>query len=404
MVKIVYPEGNIEQFQYDENSNQSGYINGNFYRTAYTYNRHNQLVEVADQVYGVTAIYGYDRLGNMTMMKNGLGHVTKYDYDELGRLLLEEDPQGNKKTFRYDTVGNRIYSKDPNGTESVYEYYPNNLVKKITLTNGEATKVLTYEYDEAGIRTKVQDDGVVTEYNTYDTGYLPDPFGRIHKETRRFEGKTYTVEYQYDLMGRRTGIRYPTGRWVNYQYNQVGELTKVPGYIDTAPEYDQGGLLVGVTAANGVKNTYTYDENTRLAGLNYQNQIGILKEYTFTYDGANNIKTKNNDIFGYDSMNQLIYTQLQGYFEVDAREEKQQVGLAREDYFGQEPLAAVVDETEIIEVDYAAGSIGVDLLSVFPVTRVELTPQAPVNRVGAESLRLYGSMDGFGYLRYPTGL
>lgn len=398
LVKIVYPEGNIEQFEYDENSNQSGYINGNFYRTAYTYNRHNQLVEVADQVYGVTAIYGYDRLGNMTMMKNGLGHVTKYDYDELGRLLLEEDPQGNKKTFRYDAVGNRIYSKDPNGTESVYEYYPNNLVKKITLTNGEATKVLAYEYDEAGVRTKVQDDGVVTEYNTYDTGYLPDPFGRIHKETRRFEGKTYTVEYQYDLMGRRTGIRYPTGRWVNYQYNQVGELTKVPGYIDTAPEYDQGGLLVGLTAANGVKNTCAYDENTRLAGLNYQNQTGILKEYTFTYDGANNIKTKNNDIFGYDSMNQLIYAQLQGYFEVDAREEKQQVGLAREDYFGQEPLAAVVDETEIIELDYAAGSIGVDLLSVFPVTRVELTPQAPVNRVQAESLRLYGSMDGSGYL------
>src|SRR5690554_2377543 len=397
LIKIVYPEGNMEQFEYDENSNQSGYISGNFYRTAYKYNRYNQLVEVADQVYGATAHYGYDRMGNMTISKNGLGDTTKYDYDELGRVLFEEDPQGHRTTFRYDAVGNRIYSKDPNGTESVYEYYPNNLVKKITLTNGDSVKVLAYEYDEAGIRTKVQDDGVITEYNTSGAGYIPDPFGRIHKKTKRFEGRTYTVEYQYDLMGRRTGIKYPNEEWVNYQYNQVGELTKVPGYIDVALEYDQAGLLVGLTAANGVKDTFSYDENNRLAGLNYQNQTEILKGYTFTYDGANNIKTKNNDTFSYDSLNQLVYAQLQGSFEVDAREERQQVGLVREDYFGQEPLIAVVDETEIIELDYAAGSIGVDLLSAFPVTRIELTPQAPVNRVHAGSLILYGSAAGVDY-------
>ena len=72
----------------------------------------------------------------MTQMVNALGHKTKYQYDELNRLLMETDPQGYVQQYRYDAVGNRVWSKDPNGTESVYQYYPNNLVEKVTLDQG----------------------------------------------------------------------------------------------------------------------------------------------------------------------------------------------------------------------------------------------------------------------------
>ncbi len=98
---------------------------------------------------GVTS-YSYDQLGNLTLKVNALGQRTVYDYDQLNRLILERDSLGYETRYGYDAVGNRIYKKDPKQTESTYEYYPNYLVKKVTMTNGEDAKVLEYIYDEAG--------------------------------------------------------------------------------------------------------------------------------------------------------------------------------------------------------------------------------------------------------------
>ena len=232
---------------------------------------------------------------------------------------------GHATKYRYDAVGNRVWSRDRNGTVGEYEYLPNNLLKKVTLTKadsgeGRKTQTLAYEYDEAGFRKRAQIDGVVTEYNTTGGRYEPDPYGRIYRETRTFAGKTYAVEYRYDVMGRITGVKYPSGEWVSYEYNNLGELTRVPGFIEETPRYDQGGLLVGLTAANQITTTYEYDRKGRLTNLNYNNQNSeLLKGYNLGYDGANNIIKKNDDTFTYDSLNQLLFANLKGQFEVDGK-------------------------------------------------------------------------------------
>ncbi|HEY8462991.1 MAG TPA: hypothetical protein VIM29_03065, partial [Bacillota bacterium] len=332
-----------------------------------------------------------------------LGHVTNYRYDELNRLVEEINPEQQAVTYRYDAVGNRVWSRDRNGTVSEYEYLPNNLLKKVVLTKedpvaGRKTQILAYDYDEAGFRKRAQVDGVVTEYNTTGGVYEPDPYGRIYRETKSFAGKTSTVEYRYDVMGRITGVKYPTGQWVNYEYNTLGELTKVPGFINEAPRYDQGGFLVGLTAANRITTSYEYDRNGRLTNLNYNNQSSeLLKGYSLAYDGANNIVRKNDDTFVYDGLNQLLFANLKGKFEVDGKAEVQKVGRVLTDYTGDGILDFAISQFELIELDYAAGSIGVDLLGNFLVTRVELYPNNPNHRVEARHLSLYGSPDGFEY-------
>ena len=293
--------------------------------------------------------------------------------------------------------------QDRNGAVSNYEYLPNNLLKKLTITKddpiqGQKTQTLEYDYDEAGFRKLARIDGVVTEYNLSNGIYQPDPYGRIYKETKSFAGKTSTVEYKYDVMGRVTGVKYPTGKWVGYEYNNLGELTKVPGFIEDTPRYDQGGMLMGLTATNQIATTYDYDKNGRLTMLNYNNQSSeLLKGYSLSYDAANNIIKKNDDTFSYDSLNQLLFANLKGKFEVDAKEEVQKVGRVINDFVGDQILDFTVSKIEIIELDYAAGSIGVDLLGTFPVTRVALKPKNPVHRVEARHLNLYGSLDGFEY-------
>ena len=204
------------------------------------------------------------------------------------------------------------------------------------------------------------------------------------------------MDYTYDVMGRVTGIKYPTGKEVTYEYNSLGELTGMPGYLTGAPTYDQGGLLTGLTAANGITMTRSYDQNARLQNLGYKDPQAALKEYQYTYDGANNIIQRNNDQFQYDALNQLIFARLQEAFEIGPENDDQRQGRTLEDYYGNKQLEFNLSP-EILELDYAAGSIGVDLRGEFPVTRVELTPESPVHRVKPRHLAVYVSIDNYNY-------
>ena len=64
---------------------------------------------------------------------------------------------------------------------------------------------------------------------------------------------------------------------MTYEYNNLGELTKVPGLIDEAPRYDEGGFLVGVTVTNQIATTYEYDRNGRLTILNWDGIENAVK-------------------------------------------------------------------------------------------------------------------------------
>lgn len=419
LITVTHPENadEYESFGYDVNGNRTSYIDGRRNMTKYEYDKYNRMKGTENTVQGkpITTAYRYDRLGNMTLTADGMGHVSTFAYDELNRLLQEADSLGNIKAYRYDAVDNRIWSQDPNGTTMDYAYYPNYLVQSITLTSQDKSKtqMLAYRYDEAGYRTWASCDGVVTTYNTIGGVYTPDPYGRIYNETKSFGSKTYSVGYDYDVMGRMTKLSYPTGQKVEYRCNDMGQLIGVPGYINQSPTYNNGGLLQSLIAANGVTTTYDYDKNNRLTQLSYANQDAVLKAYTFTYDGANNIveRTKSgrtgNESFAYDELNQLISAHLQGNFEKDSSDEQQKVGKVRDDQLGKKPMQMIpssqmelpVDQLEVIQLDYAAGSIGVDLQDNVRVSRILLSPNSSIHRVKQNKLSVYVSPDNVTYTK-----
>jgi RHS repeat-associated protein len=200
---------------------------------------------------------------------------------------------------------------------------------------------------------------------------------------------------------------------VEYSYNTLGELTGIPGYV-TETSYNSRGMLEGITAANGINHSYSYDSNGRLEGLSYTNQGIILKSYGYTYDGANNIRSMVKDgysytqpqtsSYSYNSLNQLIFAGLEGKFELasDPHKDDQYTGRVLEDYEGQETIREV-QNTELIELDYAAGSIGVALGGTYPVTRLELTPDSPVHRVEERNLDVYYSTNNYEYTEVAQG-
>jgi hypothetical protein len=157
---------------------------------------------------------------------------------------------------------------------------------------------------------------------------------------------------------------------------------------------------LGADAMNEISVGYDYDQNGQLVGLNYADQTATLKAYTLKYDETNNIIKKNNDTFQYDLLNQLLYANLKGNFEINPEEETQKIGKTRSDFKGQKTFEFELSQMDIIELDYAAGSIGVDLLAPVKVTKIELQPNGPIQRVTkSTSIRLYISQDNITYTR-----
>ncbi len=68
--------------------------------------------------------------------------------------------------------------------------------------------------------------------------------------------------------------------------------------------------------------------------------------------------------------------------------------MVRDDRAGIKTLESYHSGTEVIELDYAAGSIGVDLGATVAVSRVELLPASPVHRVGTRHLSVWTSTGG----------
>jgi RHS repeat-associated protein len=411
LITIQYPAGNKTLFAYDEAGAQTVVIDGvgdgeTGKRTEYAYDKYNRLRKVwSPEVLAQgrePARFDYDRLGNRTREINVLGHSRAYAYDRLNRLVTETDELGFNYTFTYDKVGNMLTSRDANGTVATYEYTANYLLRKLSLGNeatGE-TKLIEYTYDAEGFKQQVKDDEVISAYNNYsetdNAAYTPDAYGRIISEELTVNGKTFRTAYEYDLMDRVTAIAYPHSERVSYSYNKLGELIGMPGYLSaaSAPRYE-GGLLKELVIANNTTASFSYDGNGRLSSLSYEGSEP-LKEYSFTYDASSNIVRRNEDLFSYDLENRLATAYLKGSYSINGREEEQKTGKVHEDLFGKRALEFSEGEGNgILSLDYAAGSIGVDLGKEYELIKLELFPATPDNRVKPEDVRLFLSSTNY---------
>lgn len=106
--------------------------------TGWTYGNGRQLQRPVDTDYrpqavhdpvpgGLSLSFGYDAVGNITELKDGIGSevLARYEYDTLGRLTQTQDgPTGTPiETYAYDVTGNRTSLATSSGTAS-YIYPP----------------------------------------------------------------------------------------------------------------------------------------------------------------------------------------------------------------------------------------------------------------------------------------
>ncbi|MDB5390623.1 MAG: repeat-associated core domain protein, partial [Planctomycetaceae bacterium] len=289
LTSLAYPDGRALTYKYDaggrliQTSTQDGFV------TNYQYNAVGRLESTTNGNGNLIVSYLYDSLGRLSKRTLGNGDFTTYSYNERSEIenLVNHAPDGSVSShfdYAYDHLGRTISMTTAEG-ETDYGYDATGQLISVKLPNG---RTIVYQYDAAGNRISVTDNGTVTDYasnsvNEYTsvgtTNYTYDADGRLLTKT----DESGTTNYSYDDRNHLTSVVSPTDTWVN-EYNAFGNLVAVvhngqrteylvdpQGLSSVVGEYQangtlvahysQGGELASRVDATGASNYYEYDAN-----------------------------------------------------------------------------------------------------------------------------------------------
>ena len=352
-------KGNITQYEYDTQSNQTKITDtlGNI--TLKYYDRIGQMIAiVSPKNYNSDAElsdmehteFTYDALGRVLKQtevyqkmslnasfdwsKEGVNIITKtYKYDTLGNVIGITDALGNTKESTYNLAGLLEYVTDAEtkaqGLPYTTKYTYNGLGQKIMETYPGAD--YTYTYDGVGNLLQTMINGVTKSITSYDylgrAVNITDGRGNTTTQSWNLLGKVSqnntpsdaTIDsnktiYQYDLLGNLVYAKDSMGKVTSYTYDSFGRnLSKTVrdeqglSKITTSTEYDLSGNVLIQEDGNGNTTVSTYDEVNRL--LTKTNALGQTTAYT--YDANGNLLTET-DYLGntttkvYDGINRLV--------------------------------------------------------------------------------------------------
>ena len=410
LIKVTQPDGSTTEYGYDRVGNKTWEKVGNQSESRYYYNAMAQLTEVQEKAGSayINTFYDYDLNGNLVKKEMGNGLVFSYQYNNLGQLIRETKPGNQHSTFQYDRLGNLKTSINPLGVKQEYHYYRNKLLAAIEYFEPDssgsypesAAEITSYQYDRLGNRTITEKRSGELLASAINFQY--DPLNRVISETRNIDGKEYYTAYQYDQYDNLRKIKYPGSQhWLEYSYdnfNQLKGISELAGELkQTAFRYDQNGSLTGITYNSGVTTSYTLDRNSRVetievnrSDLNGKSE-NILK-LNYRYDQAGNIISRNQNQYGYDSLNRLIKAEVSGTIYSERGIDH---GYVEADYYGERGIDLAVEGIETITLDYHSGSVGVKFRQIVRnISRIELKSIGGANhRLQADTIDLYSSYD-----------
>ncbi len=267
---------------------------------SYTYAADGTLSSVTNAL-GHTTTYGYDLEGRRTSRTDPLGNTESWVYNDAGEIVGHVDRLGRETTAAYDDLGRVVQISDASGRSTSFDFdAAGRLTTRTTAVGGETVE---YRYDVLGRRTEMIDALGTTTY-TYDAAGRPTSVA----------SPAGTLSYQYDLAGRLTGQTYPNGDVETYGYDPAGRLVSVASPLgSTAYQLSPDGHLLGTTLPDGSQRAYQYTGGR----LTSSDDLGIVRN--FTYDAAGRLASVTGDAnrtYVYDQGGQLVQaTQDEGTYE-----------------------------------------------------------------------------------------
>ena len=309
-----------------------------------TYDGLGRLTRVRENGISATTCYGYDVLDNLTSVRQGAtasgssctgGQLRTFAYDSLSRLKTAVNPESGTTTYSYDRNGNLKTKTDPRSGTATYAYDKLDRITGTSYSGGgtdfSSTPAVTYTYSADGASgcknkhrlTSVSSTVSTTSYSCYDG------LARVTTSSQQTGGTTYSFSYVYNLDDTLKSVTYPSTRKLAYQYDAAGRLTRVGentvGATDyaSAIRYKPHGGINSLTLGNGLYESWAYNQRLQPTAIklgttsggsnklkldftygttNNKNNGNLTKQIitrpsltaltqTYTYDGANRLKT-----------------------------------------------------------------------------------------------------------------
>lgn len=223
-----------------------------------------------------TTQYTYDWLGNLTCV-NQSSQYRVFTYDTMGRLTWVDNPEtrvqaissctagGTGIKYEYDNAGNLTKKTDTGNFVTTYHPDLLNRVDSKTTIDGATT----YSFDQSqAIPGEADTDYPIGRLNSVSFGavtqtFRHDALGRYKSSAQAVTGQAnspFVFHYEYKPAGL-ASEKYPAGRTVATSYDIAGRPSGATGYT-TGVTYAPHGAMAGVTFANGVQESWSY--NARL--------------------------------------------------------------------------------------------------------------------------------------------
>jgi RHS repeat-associated protein len=265
--------------------------------------------------------YEYSTAGNLVHIQQGVGSQLQhryFKYDALGRLTYERqveqaaiftatDPLTNNSQWSrkvvYDENGYQGLASrtiDARNIQTHYQYDNLNRIYQVSYSDG--TPTLTNYYDQA--RTGYVNKGRLTEVQTSAVsaqGQMPaipatsqvydyDLMGRVARQQQVVGTYSYSLSYSYNLGGQLVSQTYPSGRVVNYGFDEAARLQSVTSGATTYAsnfQYGTQGVLNSLSLGNGAVQTFSYNERLQLSSTALTKNNNVLQKYEYKYGKVN---------------------------------------------------------------------------------------------------------------------
>ncbi|WP_333743041.1 DUF6531 domain-containing protein [Streptomyces ardesiacus] len=207
----VMADGSGESWSYDGEGNILRHTGLDGRSTTHTFTHFDRL-RSRTEADGSTTWFAYDTELRLTSVTSASGAVWSYTYDPAGRLVREVDFNGRAVAYTYDAAGRLI--RRTNGAGEITSYVRDACGRVVERRSGEA--IATFAYDSSGqLITAVTAETTLT--------FERDVVGRVVSE----ECNGRAVRTSYDVLGRRTERRTPSGAVSHWEWDANNRPTRV---------------------------------------------------------------------------------------------------------------------------------------------------------------------------------
>jgi RHS repeat-associated protein len=325
--------GEVTQFRYDQSGNLTNLLDGRMQSTKWFYDQYSRVTNKVDHntnsmfIYGynpngwltnrwtpqkTNTLYSYDSVGNLTNVNYATSTDLQFKYDALNRVTNMTDSVGTTK-FGYTAGGFLAFEDGPWASDTVSYSYENRKRSGMSiLAPNSSAWSQTYAYDKGNRLTNIISpagsfvytyqpslDGVTTASSLIKQLALPnganitndfDLSGRLLKTHLRgsTNGLLNKHEYGYNVGNERTQQVFTASNYVNYAYDNIGQLKTAFGYESnsTARLHEQFGYAYDAAGNLNVRTNNALIQNFGVNSLNQLSNITRNATNTLTVAGT----------------------------------------------------------------------------------------------------------------------